>query len=148
MKAQAVLVRAARDQCLAAIALVRASLEKLPPYDARRAYTPDELEPYDALADRFVRAVETSIRFFRSYERYREAVVSETYRDLLHRMEKYGLISSTSLWVEMRDVRNRIVHDYLPTQLEELFALLLGDYGQELLRLAEKVRTIRWEDED
>jgi len=133
------LVQASGDKCLAAIELVRASLDKVPPYDPNRKYTPDELEPYDALADRFVRAVETSIRFFRSYELYQEAVASETYRDLLNRMEKYGLITSVVLWVEMRDVRNRIVHDYLPRKVRELFDLILGDYGAELLRLAERL---------
>ncbi len=143
MSNRGLLVHASRDKYLAAIELVRASLEKVPPYDPGRKYTPDELEPYDALADRFVRAVETGIRFFRSYELYQEAVASETYRDLLNRMEKYGLISSVVLWVEMRDVRNRIVHDYLPGKVRELFDFILGDYGAELLRLAERLEDIQ-----
>ncbi len=137
-----VLVRSSREKCLAAIALVHASVRKLPPYDATRKYTPDELEPYDALADRFVRVVEVSIRFFRSYELYQEAVAPDTFRDLLHRMEKYGLIQSAVLWVEMRDVRNRIVHDYIPEKIKEMFDLLLGEYGRELIRLGERLEDI------
>jgi len=137
------LVRSSREKCLAAIALVHSSVKKLPPYDIVRKYTHDELEPYDALADRFIRAIEVSIKFFRSYEIYQEAIAPDTFRDLLHRMEKYDLIRSAVLWVEMRDVRNRIVHDYIPEKRKEMFDLLLGEYGKELLRLARKLEDIR-----
>lgn len=132
-----------RKKCQAAIALVQASVNKLSSYDAAKIYTPDELEPYDALADRYIRAVEVSIKFFRSYELYQQAVAPDTFRDLLHRMEKYGLIHSTVLWVEMRDVRNRIVHDYIPEKIEHMFDLLLGEYGRELIRLGEKLKRIQ-----
>ncbi|MDX8409990.1 MAG: nucleotidyltransferase substrate binding protein [Mariprofundales bacterium] len=139
----ALLARSNQQKCLAAIALVQASVDKLAPYDAVASHTPDTLEPYDALADRFIRAVEVSIKFFRSYERYQEGAVAETFRDLMHRMEKYGLISAVVLWVEMRDVRNRIVHDYLPQRMQELFDLLQGDYAAELMQLRDKVAGIQ-----
>ena len=60
--------RQAMEKVLASVTLVRASVDKLPPYDARRDYTADDREPYDALSDRFVRAVEVSLRCFRSLE--------------------------------------------------------------------------------
>lgn len=137
-----ILLAASEEKVLSAIRLVEASLNKLKPFDPRLNYTPEELEPYDALSDRFVRAVEISIKFFRTYERYKEVIPSETYRDLLNRMEKYGLINSTELWIEMRDVRNRIVHDYLPEQIKELYDLLLGRYGQELLNVKTEIQKL------
>ncbi len=121
--------------------LVRASLNKLAPYDPHREYTADEREPYDALCDRFIRAVEVNLKFFRTYEKVQFAEESETLRDLLNRIEKVGLISSVELWFRMRDVRNRIVHDYLPEKVKEMYDDIMGIFGRELqecLRLAQE----------
>ena len=123
-----------KKKCEAGLTLVEASLRRVQRYDPSRSYTPDELEPYDALADRFVRIVEIALRFFRTYEMLHEAVASDTLRDRLHRMEKLGLISATSLWLDMRDVRNRIVHDYLPEQVAEMFGQITGPFAAELAR--------------
>jgi len=118
--------------------LVEASLAKLVPYDAERTYTPDEREPYDALCDRFIRATEVSIKFFRSYERLQYAENSETLRDLLNRMAKLELVTSVELWFRMRDVRNRIVHDDLPTQIKQMYDDIMHIYGPELIRAAKR----------
>ena len=77
----------------AALALVFASAAGYAPFALNRVYSPQEREPYDALSDRFLRAFESSLKFFRTWERVREAHASETFRDLLLRMEKVGLIS-------------------------------------------------------
>lgn len=126
------LVETVREKALRALELVDVSVEKLAPYDQARVTTPDEQEPYDALSDRFMRAVETCLKFFRTYEYYMEAENSETVRDLLNHMEKLGLVSDTHKWMEMRDVRNRVVHDYLPDQLKKLYDLIMEDFSVEL----------------
>ncbi len=77
----------------AALELVFASAASFLPFDPDRIYSPREREPFDALSDRFLRAFESSLKFFRTWERVREANASETFRDLLLRMEKLGLIS-------------------------------------------------------
>jgi len=123
-----------------AIALLEASLREIKPFDAVKKYTPKELEPYDALSDRFSRSVEISIKFFRSYEKLMYGENSDTLRDLLNKMEKLGLVSSTMLWINMRDVRNRIVHDYSPGSIQEIFSAIMGEFGQELLGLKDKER--------
>ena len=130
------IVNQVRSKTLAAIKLVDASLKKLESYDASRTYTPEEREPYDALSDRFVRAVEVCIKFFRSYELLQFAENSSTLRDQLNRMEKLGIVTSTELWFQMWDVRNRIVHDYLPTEIKDLYDDLLGPLGAELQKTA------------
>jgi len=61
--------------------------------------------------------------------------VSETFRDLLLRMEKVGLISDLSTWIALRDLRNRVVHDYLPDELASLYAAIVGEAVPEFRRL-------------
>ncbi|MDF1583208.1 MAG: hypothetical protein P1P78_07840 [Methyloprofundus sp.] len=100
-------------------ALLNASVEKTGAYHADKIYTPDELEPYDALSDRFMRTVEVAIKFFRSYEYYLQAEQSQSLSDGLHQMEKLELISNIDVCLEMRDMRNRIVHDYVPEKLSK-----------------------------
>jgi hypothetical protein len=117
------------------LALVAASLSEYRPFDPHKDYSAKELEPFDALADRFVRAVECGLRYFRSVEMDRFAEQSDSTRSLLERMEKLGLIRGAPLWMAMRNIRNRIVHDYLPEQTAEMFALVAGEFGEELLAL-------------
>lgn len=64
------LVRSAGEKVIRSVSLVEASLKRCPPFTVRKLRDPDIMEPYDALVSRFVRAVEVSIKFFRSYERY------------------------------------------------------------------------------
>ena len=129
---QKLIADSARNRMARAVELVEASLTGLLPFDPPRTYTPKELEPYDALSDRFVRATEASLKFFRSYERAMFAENSDTLRDLLSRMHKLTLVSSVQLWISMRDIRNRIVHDYLPEKLKELNDMIMGEMGAEL----------------
>ncbi len=120
----------------AALDLVFASAAGYTPFMPGRIYSPQEREPYDALSDRFLRAFESSLKFFRTWERVQEANVSETFRDSLLRMEKVGLISSLATWVALRDLRNRVVHDYLPDELAALYAAIIGEAVPEFRRLA------------
>lgn len=133
------LLEAARRRFEAAARLLEASLARYRPFDPARPYTPEELEPYDALCDRYMRAVEMAIRGLRTVERERLAVNTESYRDLLGNAAKWGLIGDVEQWFRMRDLRNRIVHDYLPEQLAEIYALIVGEYAPELLRLLERL---------
>ena len=133
------LISAARQKVLNTIMLVEASLSRITPYDVNQNYTPEEMEPYDAMSDRFIRAVEVSLKFFRTYERYLFAESSDTIRDLLNRMATVDLITSTQLWVAMRDVRNRIVHDYLPKDIKQIYDSIQNQFGNELKQLQSKL---------
>jgi hypothetical protein len=113
-KDQRFITEKALKDAINAISLVEASLSDMAPFDSRKNYTPKQREPYDALSDRFIRSVEISIKFSRCYEKLMYGENSDTLRDALNRMEKLNLVSSVMLWMRMRDVRNRIAHDYLP----------------------------------
>lgn len=134
------LLDAARRRFEAAVELLAASLARYRPFDPARTYAPVELEPYDALCDRYMRAVEMAIRCLRTIERARLAVNSESYRDLLANAAKWGLIGDVEKWFRMRDLRNRIVHDYLPEKLAEIYMLIVRDYAPELLALREALK--------
>ena len=127
----------------AALDLVFASADAYEAFDASRTYAPKEREPYDALSDRFLRAFESSLKFFRTWERVREASASDTFRDLLLRMEKIGLIRDVATWISLRDLRNRVVHDYLPDELASLYAAIIGEAVPELRRLAAAAARLR-----
>ena len=125
----AVLTEKARTKAVDAINLLQASLAGYRAFDPAIEYSAVEREPYDAMCDRYIRAVEAAIKFFRSLELYLYAEPSETLRDLLNKMHKAGIVTSVGLWIEMRDARNRVVHDYLPEQLKELYDLITGKLG-------------------
>jgi hypothetical protein len=133
------LLVASAEKLAAACSLLFASADSYLPFDPRRIYTPKEREPFDALSDRFLRGFESALKFFRTWERVREAAPSETFRDLLLRMEKLGLISGHERWIGLRDLRNRVVHDYLPAELAQLYALIIDDAVPEFRRLSAAV---------
>jgi len=127
-----VLLSASKDKLAAALEILFASVDAYGPFDPARRYTPKEREPYDALTDRYLRAFESSLKFFRTLERFREVAASESFRDLLQRMEKYGVITGAALWIEMRDTRNRIAHEYLAEELARIYADIVGPAATEL----------------
>lgn len=133
------LLVSSRDKLMATLTLLFASVDDYPGFDPGRTYTPKEQEPFDALSDRYLRAFESSLKFFRTWERVREAAPSESFRDLLLRMEKLDFISEMGIWLRLRDVRNRIAHEYLPGELEKIYLIITGLANLEMRRLSEKV---------
>jgi uncharacterized protein YutE (UPF0331/DUF86 family) len=129
------LLSASKDKLAAALEMLFASVDAYAAFDPARRYTPKEREPYDALTDRYLRAFESSLKFFRTLERFREVAPSESFRDLLQRMDKYGVITGAPLWIEMRDTRNRIAHEYLPQELAKIYADIVGPAATELRRV-------------
>jgi hypothetical protein len=132
------LLASSREKLNAALEMFLASVDDYPGFDAAHAYAPKEREPLDALSDRYLRAFESALKFFRTWERVQEAAPSETFRDLLLRMEKLAFISDMSVWLAMRDVRNRIAHEYLPEELAKIYASLVGPAATELRRLRQR----------
>ena len=137
-----ILVAAVAQRYADSATMVEASLRRYRPFDVLRSYSADELEPYDALCDRYLRAVEMAIRYFRTVERARLALNSESYRDLLGNAAKWGLIVDVDLWFRMRDLRNRIAHDYLPAHLLRIYEAISGEFGPELLLLRDNVSVL------
>jgi uncharacterized protein with HEPN domain len=45
------------------------------------------------------------------------------------------------IWFRMRDVRNRIVHDYVPGVVKQMYDDIMGAFAAELIASADRVRT-------
>ena len=133
------LLLGSRDKLFAALELLFASADAYSGFDPAVRYTPKAREPFDALCDRYLRSFESSLKFFRTWERVREAAPSDTFRDLLLRMEKSGFISSAATWLTLRDLRNRIAHEYLPEELQKIYSAIVGTAAPEMRRLAARV---------
>lgn len=126
----------------AALELLFASVDGYPGFDAARSYPPKEREPLDALCDRYLRAFESCLKFFRTFERVREVQVSETFRDLLNRMHKLGFISDVQTWLDLRDLRNRIAHEYLPEELARIYAEITTTAAREFKALRSRANAL------
>ncbi|MFM7246529.1 MAG: hypothetical protein ACKO2Y_03540, partial [Actinomycetota bacterium] len=50
-------------------------------------------------------------------------------------MEKLDLVSSHDCWIALRDLRNRVVHDYLLSDLAALYGLIVAEAVPEFRRL-------------
>lgn len=121
------------DAATKAINLVLHSARKLKHVSSIASFNADQLEPYDALVGRFERAVEVVLgRLSRSIDLYETAGTTETLRDRLGLMHKLGLVSNTEIWIEMREVRNKIAHEYLPEQVCRIYNEILGRFQSEL----------------
>lgn len=126
------LLQTSHQKVTESFSLIKNSVDRYLPLNQDKKYSPIELEYYDALSDRFIRSIEIFLKFFRSYNFYLSAESTDTIRDLLNRMEKLGLISSTNIWMEMREIRNKIVHDYLPDQIYTLYESIINKYWPEI----------------
>lgn len=127
------LVREYQEKTKKAIDLFLHSARKVPPFDLDTQKTPEDLEPYDALAGRFERAIELILNpLLKGIELAETGVSSETVRDKLILATKLNLIDDVDLWLEMRAARNRIAHDYLPERIKLIQDLLRTRYREEI----------------
>lgn len=133
------ILAASRDKLRAALELLFASVDDYSGFDPAFPYTPKQREPFDALSDRYLRAFESALKFFRTFERVREAAPSETFRDLLLRITKLGFISGPETWLRLRDLRNRLAHEYLPEELARIYEAIVTEAAREFRELHGKL---------
>jgi type VI protein secretion system component VasF len=76
--------------------------------------TDEQVQDIDQFILRFTKLQDTmGSRLFTSILNYLyEPVDNRAMLDVLHRLEKLGLIESTEMWQKVRIVRNRFAHDY------------------------------------
>ncbi len=103
--------------------------------------TDQEFEIWDGFATRFSR---TSDLFLSKY--IKAAVLKDdpgfdgTFRDYLNRAEKLKLIDNTLDWLEIRSLRNVIVHDYSEDDLEIILKKMLS-LSKLILDLPKKINS-------
>ncbi len=119
--------------------LLESSLEKYEPFKPEIFYSYEDLEYYDSLSFRYEKAIEAAFHFFKTLEIYLFGERSETYRKMLQRIEKLGLIENAEMYMEMKMLRNKVVHTYTPEKLEEIYSSI-EKFGKLLLRDFQNVK--------
>lgn len=124
-----------------AFVLLADSIHRIQPFDPSRSYSPEELEPYDALSSRFERTVEICIaKCFRSFEMYVDGISEGSIRDILLRMEKRGIIlRSVDEWIGIRNLRNKIAHEYIPEERKEMYDIII-DFFPEIEGTLQRIK--------
>lgn len=87
----------------------------------KEVYSLKEEERFESLTARFARICDILVQ---KVFRLIDAIDLEdqgTVLDRIHRAEKKGLIESAGRLIEMRELRNRIAHDYSPKAVAHIF---------------------------
>ena len=121
------------------INLLEYSLSKYIPFDPTVVYNFEDLEYYDSLSFRFEKAVEAIFYFFKTLELYLYGEKSDTYRKMLQKMEKLNLIKDMETYMEIKLLRNKVVHAYLPEKLEEIYSSI-KQFGDIILEDFAKIK--------
>ena len=114
-----------------------AKVQKLPL--SKEKWDEEIVETWESFAARFSRV---SDLFLARY--VRGAILSDdpgfrgSFRDLLDRAEKMGLIDSAETWMAIRELRNLAAHEYAEENLENYMKKLLK-YAPELLSIEAKL---------
>jgi len=102
-------------------------------------YTPEEQERFESLANRFARMSDIlAQKVFRLIDRL-DLDDQGSVRDRMNRAEKKGLVTDADAFSELRELRNRIAHEYVPTAVQTIFREVLSAVPA-LLDSGERVR--------
>lgn len=84
-------------------------------------FTEEQLIELEALTGRFARTSDVLIqKIFKTIDRL-DGIASGTARDRILQAEKNGIISDAKIFIEIRDKRNTIAHEYELYSLKEIF---------------------------
>ncbi|HLX11740.1 MAG TPA: hypothetical protein VKS81_02900 [Bacteroidota bacterium] len=101
------------------------SYKKCKSIDLSRPLSADQLEAFDALTSRFARSCDLFTQRILGLLDRIELEQPGTAVDRIHRAEKRGLISSAPIFMEIRELRNQISHEYEDDDIGGLFARIL-----------------------
>jgi hypothetical protein len=88
--------------------------------------TDGEKESWDGFVTRFARSSNLFLsKFIRAYVRLDDPAFDGSFRDQLNRAEKLGLIDSIDPWLEIRELRNVLVHEYSDSDLRKIFEKMI-----------------------
>ncbi|WP_024789361.1 hypothetical protein [Lebetimonas sp. JH292] len=97
----------------------------------------EEYELFEALANRFGRCVDILInRVLRSLDLFELEDINKKL-DIVIRAEKRGFVDNYELLIEMKNLRNELVHEYIEEELEEIFIEIL-EYTPKLFDIINK----------
>jgi len=105
---------------IASMKTFQISVEKCKLIGDKKEYTFTELESFDSLISKFSRSsdIYTQKVLRTSWTLLREGF--GPFIDMMHSMEKIRLIQSSDQLLDIRDLRNKISHEYLPNAVKKL----------------------------
>ncbi len=122
-----------------AASLLDYSYRKCSKIGIMKEYTEEELESFDSLTSRFSRLSDLLIqKIFKIIEKA-DLEIEGGIRDRINKAEKKGLITDADTFVEIRELRNTIAHEYIPEAYKEIFTKVL-EYTPDLLHSIEKIK--------
>lgn len=105
----------------------------------KETYTPEEQERFESLSSRFARLSDILVqKVFRLIDRL-DLDDRGTVRDRINRAAKGGLVDDAERFAELRELRNRIAHEYVPAAVQTIFHEVL-DGAPVVLAVGDRVR--------
>ncbi len=81
----------------------------------------EPLEAWESFVSRFARASDFFMsKYLRTWVSIREGGFRGSMRDFCDYGEKHGLLESSDLWMEIRELRNQIAHEYATQKLSQI----------------------------
>ncbi len=85
-----------------------------------------EKEAWDGFVTRFARSSDLFLsKYIKAYVRADDPAFDGSFRDHLNRAEKLGLIDVLQPWLEIRELRNVLVHEYSDSDLKKIFEKMI-----------------------
>ncbi|MCU7837466.1 MAG: hypothetical protein KZQ83_19770 [gamma proteobacterium symbiont of Taylorina sp.] len=101
-------------------------------------YDPDQLEIFESLTSRFARLSDIiTQKIFRLIDKI-DLDDDGSVRDRINRAEKKGLIDNAETFIFIRELRNRIAHEYIPEAIQLIFHQVLENVPT-LFKTVEKI---------
>ena len=106
-----------------------ASIERCEIFVFNKDFTEDQLVELEALTSRFARMSDLLIqKVLKTIDRL-DGTTPGTVRDRLLQAEKKGLINSADEFMQIRDIRNRIAHEYEMDALKDIFVFAFKNFS-------------------
>jgi len=116
---------------------LRRSLKRCRKAAGKNELSASDLDAFEALTSRFARMSDMILqKLFRGLDRI-ELEDSGTLLDALNRAEKRGLVDSAAGFLEIRELRNEIAHEYAQEKLGDLFDAVL-EHSPALLEIVRR----------
>lgn len=101
--------------------VLRYSYQRCLEVGKKETYTPEEQERFESLNSRFARLSDILVqKLFRLIDRL-DLEDRGTVRDRINRAAKKGLVEDADSFAELRELRNRIAHEYVPSAIHTIF---------------------------
>ncbi len=101
----------------------------------------DELEPWEALSSRFARTTDIFLsKYIRLLILNLDPGFRGEIRDYLDKAEKASLVSDAKQWMKIRELRNKIAHEYTKEDLEKTLKDIL-DFTPFVLQELERFKS-------